>query len=43
MSLTRVLVIRDQAKDMSRLTVDIKAHSKFTERELHHKVRVTIR
>ncbi len=43
LSLTGVLVVRDQTQDVSRLTVDVEAHGQFTERELHHKVRVTIR
>ncbi len=43
MSLTRVLVVRDQAQDVPRLTVDVEAHRQFAERELHHKVGVPIR
>lgn len=43
MHLTRVLVVRDQAKDVSRVTIDVKAYSQFTEGELHHKVRITVR
>lgn len=43
MSLTRVFVVRDQAQDVSRLTIDVEAHGQFAERELHHKVGVTVR
>lgn len=42
-SLTRILVVRDQAQDVSWLTVNVEAHGQFAERELHHKVGVTIR
>lgn len=41
--LTRVFVVRNQAQDVSGLTVDVEAHGQFTERKLNHKVRVTIR
>lgn len=41
-NLTRVLVVRNQAKDMPRLAIDIETHSQLTEGELNHKMRVTI-
>lgn len=43
MSLTGVLVVRDETQDVSWLPVDVEAHGEFTERELHHKVGVPIR
>ena len=43
LSLTGILVVRDQTQDVSGLTVDVEAHGQFTERELHHKVGVTVR
>lgn len=42
-SLTGVLVVGDQAKDVSGLTVDVEAHRQFTEGELDHEVRVAVR
>lgn len=41
--LTRVLVVRDEAQDVSWVPVDVEAHSQFAEGELHHKVGVPIR